>query len=115
MKKLLLLISLFFPLSLCASISITQPTDQQTFVNNTQGDVKVIVDIQPALHTGEQIQLLLDNQSMGTTQTTTEFNLNNIDRGQHTVQAEIINAANKVIASSDTITFFMQRPRIKHK
>lgn len=90
---------------------ILQPTDQLT-VRNTQGFVPVILDVKPQLKKGDELQLIIDGNSVGSPQQNTIFSVNGLERGSHTIAAKVVNAAGKTIKTTDTITIFMQPPRI---
>lgn len=93
-------------------ICITSPDDQATIVNKIQGDITVNVDLRPTLKLGDQIQLLLDGKVVSS-QKYTSFKLKDIDRGAHTLLAQIINVNNKILITSSSVTFYMQRPMKK--
>ena len=92
-------------------IMIVQPQDQET-VRNNQGIVSVISRIEPELNKGDTLQLLYDGSPVGEPQTEPVFTLNQVYRGRHTLQLQILNESGSVIGSSDTITIFMHRARV---
>ncbi len=93
------------------SVRITNPTDNYTYVNNEQGQMTVSVDIQPVLQGTDKMQVLLDGRPVGDPQAGSNLGINNVERGQHTVQVQVVGANNTVLATSNTVTFNMQRPR----
>lgn len=97
------------------SVQITKPYNGFTYVNSNDGQVNILVNVQPQLQAGDTIQILLDGQATGGAQTTTTITLTGIERGQHSLQAQILNANNQVILSSNSTTFYMQRVRILPK
>lgn len=110
---LLFSLILFFTLSSADTIAyqkitITQPTDQQTFVNNETGNIDIKIKIDPKLQEENEIQIILDGKNLSDTQ------LKNIDRGEHTLLAQIIDKNQKVLIESAPVIFYMQRPITKH-
>lgn len=91
-------------------LEIKQPGNNETIRNN-DGSLQVLVHVEPKLANGDQIQLLFDNAPLGNPQAAELFELRGIFRGAHTVGVQIINSQGDVMASSDPVTFFMQRPR----
>ena len=90
---------------------IAEPTDNLT-IRNPQGYVPVVINIQPALQKNDKIQILIDGISFGIAQASTSFKLEAIERGSHTLSAQIINAAGNVINSTAKINFYMMPPRV---
>ncbi len=96
------------------SVSITSPTADQVFVNNAEGTLPVSVQVKPD-GSRKKVQLLLDGSAAGAAAMATSFTLTNIDRGQHTVAAKLLDDNDKMLAESEPVTFFMQRPRILNR
>ena len=92
-------------------VAITQPTQDATIRNN-QGYVPIIINIEPELRAGDKLQILFDDKPIGAPQTGKLFALNEIDRGTHTIAVQVIDKDGNVLNLSDTITFYMQRPRV---
>ena len=94
------------------SISITQPQHNGHVRDNT-GSVHVTGRIQPVFKQGFKVQLLLNGKLYDKPQSHSMFALRNIDRGEHELQLQLIDQKGKVIASSEPVTFYMQRAFIK--
>ncbi len=98
-----------------STFKITSPRDNSTIRENS-GSITIQLDINPQLSTelGHTININLDGKQVakGTTNQTT---LNNIDRGTHTVSANIHNKQGKVIRSTATVSFHLRRFSILHK
>jgi len=88
-------------------IAISSPASGDT-VHDNEGNVAVTVVAQGAGE-GHTIRLLLDGAPYGSNQRVPWFRLENIDRGEHTLQAQLINEDNRVIAESRPVTFYMWR------
>jgi hypothetical protein len=93
------------------SIAITQPLDQAT-IRNDKGYVAVIVQVEPKLNKGDLVQIIFDGSPMGDPQEALLFQLNGIYRGEHTLEAQILNPDGDVLETSERITIYMQRPRV---
>lgn len=93
------------------TVDIVMPKDQETIRNN-QGYVVVNVQISPELKKNDKVQLIFDGAPLGDPLPTTVFALRDIKRGSHTLKAELISAQGKVVDNSETVTFFMHRPRV---
>lgn len=89
---------------------IAAPRDQQT-LRSAQGNIKIAINIQPALRKTNKIRLLLDGKSQGDFNSTT-ITLKEVDRGAHKIEALLIDSKNRVIANSNTVTVFFHRPRV---
>lgn len=92
-------------------VSIVDPPDQVT-IRNTMGYVPVNVQVEPALKSGDKLQLMFDGMPLGEPQATTVFALRDINRGSHTLSVQVVNEKGKDIAKSKEITIFMQQPRV---
>ncbi len=92
-------------------VVITQPESNATIRDNS-GSVFVSGGIKPIFKRGFKVQLLLDGKIYEKPQTHSMFALRNVDRGEHQIKLELLDEKGKVIASSDTVTFYMHRARI---
>lgn len=92
-------------------ISIAQPNDQET-IRNTEGYVPIIVDLKPMLKKGDNVQLIFDGKPLDTPQPTTTFTLQGIERGSHTIAAQVMDSQGNVLKTSDSITIYMMPPRV---
>ena len=69
--------------------------------------------LEPALKAdlGHQLVVLVDGQAQAPVQGT-NITLENVDRGSHTLQGQIIDAAGKVLISSPSITVHLHRQSV---
>ncbi len=101
---------------LAADIEIFIPKNEQT-VHNNSGNVTV--EIMALLEPGQSIRLLVDGQRAAPDSRDLTFNLEGIDRGEHTLQALILDERGYVVAKSQPVIFFMWQassrfpPRLK--
>ena len=88
-------------------LAIASPASEET-VHNNDGDVHVEVIVLPDLAPGQRIALLLDGEVVAR-QTSGSFELTALDRGAHTLQAQLVDRVGTVLAASDPVTFYMWR------
>ncbi|XOV84065.1 MAG: DUF4124 domain-containing protein [bacterium] len=90
-------------------IAITSPAHDESLRENT-GNINVTVAMDPALDTsaGHRLQVLVDGQVAGEAPGAT-ISLQNVDRGTHTLIAQVIDANNSVLASSDAVVVHLHR------
>lgn len=93
------------------TVEVSYPSHKQTLKNNT-GIIQVKVKIEPELAENNMIQFFYDGIASGSPQTLNTHEVNNVNRGVHTVSANIIDESSNVVAKTSTITFYMQRPLV---
>lgn len=84
--------------------AIHSPKDQDTFQN--QRSIPVNLDIQPELQKGDSIQLYVDGSPYGARQDTPQLQIEQLDRGTHTVYAVLISNS-QIVKQTNTITIFI--------
>ena len=84
---------------------IIEPQNEATIRNKQRFSVQV--SIQPRLLRSHRIRLLLDGEIVETKRETL-FTLENVERGAHTITAELLDARRKVIKSSSN-TIYVHR------
>jgi hypothetical protein len=89
------------------TVAIGRPAQDET-VHDNQGNVSVLVGVEPTLAPGNQVVLLVDGRSVGR-QNGPVFALTSIDRGTHTLQAQVLDANGNMLATSAPVTFHMWR------
>jgi hypothetical protein len=87
-------------------LSIVNPGNDTT-VFSDPGNVRVQAAIVPQLANGDQVELLVDGEPAGPPSTTLDFSLSGIPRGQHLVQARVIDSTGNVDAISPSSTFYV--------
>jgi hypothetical protein len=91
------------------SLRIITPSDgETTWINN--GDVRVSLIVEPALdpERGDMIRIALDGQ-VKATQSSTSVTLQAVDRGAHTLTAEVIDVNNQVLTTASPVRFQLHR------
>ena len=92
-------------------LAISKPANGET-VRSNEGNVTVIVELEPNLGKTHLLQLFLDGEAVGGGLKTSSMMLQNVERGTHRLQANVINAEGGVIATSNTVTFELKREGI---
>ncbi len=91
------------------ALTITSPVDDEN-VRENAGNVTVTVKLEPPnLRPGHRIRLLLDGSPTGGANTTGQFALTNVDRGTHSLKAEVVDEAGTLIYAGSSSTFHLQR------
>jgi hypothetical protein len=86
-------------------VAIVQPATDET-VHDNLGNVAVQVAVSPSLGAGATIALLLDGQPAAQA-ATTAFALSGVERGTHTLAAQVVDANGATLAASQPVTFHM--------
>jgi hypothetical protein len=89
---------------LAANIAITSPAQEET-VHDNSGKVTVTVDAVPGPR--ERVRLLIDGKPAAPDSRRGTFALSGIDRGEHRLQAQLLDADDRVVAESAPVTFYM--------
>ena len=95
-----------------SQVSITNPAHDST-VPPGQLSVNVQISTEPALQLGHGVQLFYDNQPYNEPVPATSFQISGMERGEHTLQAKIIDEVGNILLSSNTITFYVKRSFVK--
>lgn len=91
---------------------LTAPADDATLRENT-GAIGVSFALEPALDVarGHRLVVLLDGQARDPIRETS-LTLENVDRGTHTLQGQVVDAAGKVLISSPSIKVHLHRESV---
>ena len=93
------------------TFNITSPKQQQTLWN-IGGNLPVQVDLQPALQSGQHLDVFLDGKRLDLSETSPQFTVPNVFRGLHTMQVAVFDASGKEVARSLATTFMVQQTSI---
>jgi hypothetical protein len=90
------------------AVRISSPQNEETIHDNT-GRVQVTVAVTGGdpLAAGGSIRALLDGKAFGPAARTGSFALEGVERGEHQLQVQVVDAAGTVIATSGTVKFYM--------
>ncbi len=96
------------------SLVITRPDHEDTLWN-TGGNLTVEVELDPpSLLPGHQIEISRDGQRQNVRARATRFELTEVWRGEHTLQALVLDEDGGALLSSDVITVFIQQTSIQN-
>jgi len=90
-------------------VAITAPANNESIRDNT-GNVSLQGEVQPHLRGGHQLRWVLDGEPLDEIGTTVQ--LDNVDRGSHTVKLEVVDNDGEVLAASPGVTFHLMRRSI---
>lgn len=96
-----------------ARAEIVSPAAEET-IRNAPGEVVVIVALEPSLRPEHTVRLLVDGKVAAEPVNSTAFTLVNVDRGAHTLVAEVLDASGQVIIRTAPQTFYVHRPSRLH-
>jgi len=88
-------------------LAITSPADEEN-IWGSGAKVMVQVSLPGSLVTGDRLQVYLDGKAQPPLVGSTTV-LTGLDRGEHSLQAKIVNSRGKVMASSPVIRFYMKQ------
>lgn len=88
---------------------IASPKDQDTLQNTNE--VTVALQLQPTLKTGDSIEFLLDGHALPST-TATSITLNELTRGEHKLQARLLNAEKKLLMTAPVVTIYVHQASV---
>ena len=92
------------------SLEITRPVNDESIRSN-EGKLTALARSVPAVDSNHRFRWNMDGAAVKDVNSP-ELRLNNLNRGTHTLQAQIVDADGKVVISSETISFHMMRHRI---
>ena len=90
-------------------VEIVRPA-QEEVLWNTGGQIEVAVSVEPKLQSGHKLQLYLDNQRIdGLEPGGTQFTLQDVFRGQHSLRAEVRGSSGVKLIESLPVKFTVQQ------
>lgn len=91
--------------------AVMQPQDGQDFANVPS--LGIVVQTDPALRPGDQIFVTLDGQGLNDGKPTgAQFNLSPVERGAHTVQAQVRHSDGTVACQTPAVSFSVHQASI---
>jgi len=91
---------------------ILSPGQEETLPTGAAGNVQVNLGIQPALREDHRVRLLVDGRVSQSAMHTDTFLLNNLARGEHVLQAELLDGGGAVRHRSSPVTLYVQRASV---
>jgi hypothetical protein len=97
-----------------APVRIITPL-QNDVVHNNEGIMRVDVELDPALgRAAEAVRILLDGKPAAPDSLANSFILEGVERGEHWLQALLIDARGQTLQVSDTISFTMWQASVNN-
>ena len=93
------------------TFEIAQPENDETIRSN-EGAVTVSLTLSPTLAEGDAIQVFIDGNKLGGDVKSTQFTLNGLNRGTHSLQAKIVDADGNTLNSAPSINFHLRQASI---
>jgi hypothetical protein len=93
------------------SVTITSPTDD-TAIRNNAGNIRINVTTEPPLQPGHRLVLLMDSKPQAEGKSG-RFHLTNLDRGTHTLQAQIFGPKDTPLLESKSVVFHLLRVSVR--
>jgi hypothetical protein len=91
------------------SLEIGSPAEEETVWNN-QGQLTVSLALQPGLQPGHRVRVYLDGTPTDASSTTVR--VENVYRGAHTLQAEVLDSNGNMVMRSEPRQFFVQQTSV---
>ena len=95
------------------TLAVLQPASLATLWG-TAGRVEVLIGISPDLQPRHSLALYLDGALAEFGFHATEFAIEDVPRGEHTVQAVVLDEADRELLRSAPVTFFVQQTSIHY-
>lgn len=89
------------------SVMINSPANDEA-VRDNAGNITISVAVNPSLAPGHSIALVVDGKRVGTS-LSGQFPLRNVDRGTHTLSAQVLDENQIILKQSSDQTFHMLR------
>jgi uncharacterized protein DUF4124 len=91
--------------------AVSQPNDQQTLPNAQSVYIRVQTD--PQVRRGDQVFISMDGQALnGGNATGMGWSVSPIERGSHTVTAQVKDPTGQTMCQTPTVTFYVQQPNL---
>lgn len=91
------------------AFNIVSPAAEETLWN-IGGVLDVRLNMQPALQRGHRLHIYLDG--LPRIVNTTSFQLDEVHRGEHVIQAEIVDQSGTMVVRSQATTFYVQQTSV---
>ena len=93
------------------TFEIVQPENDATIRSN-EGVVAVSLMLSPGLAEGDAIQIFVDGNKLKGELTSTQFTLNDLNRGTHSLEVKVVDAKGNTLKSAPSINFHLRKASI---
>jgi FlaG/FlaF family flagellin (archaellin) len=90
---------------------IVQPENDAT-VRSNEGKVSVKLALTPTLAEGHSVKISIDGKELPGDVRSTQFTLNNLNRGTHSLATRVVDADGNVVISSNSVSFHLRQDSI---
>lgn len=95
------------------TLRVSSPEAEETLWN-IGGTLGVEVQLAPELLPGHQIDVMLDGQRQNLMRRSTRFTVEEVWRGEHSLQAVIVDQNGSELIRSDAVTFYVQQTSVQN-
>ena len=92
------------------SFEVAMPGPEDTLWN-IEGTLSVTLSLSPGLQTGHQVRVYFNGQASMVN--STSFTLDEVHRGVHNIQAEVLDATGRLMIRSSSNRFYVQQNRVR--
>jgi len=92
------------------SLSISSPSAEETLWN-IEGTLSVSLSLSPGLQTGHQVRVYFNGESRMVN--STSFTIDEVYRGVHNLQAEVLDATGRLMIRSTSNRFYVQQNTVR--
>ncbi|MCU7842248.1 MAG: DUF4124 domain-containing protein [Candidatus Thiodiazotropha sp. (ex Monitilora ramsayi)] len=93
------------------SFEVVQPENDQTIRSN-EGTVNVGLALSPALAANHAIHVFLDGNRLEGEMKSTQFSLNNLNRGTHSLEVKVVDDKGNALTSAPAVNFHLRKASI---
>lgn len=90
------------------AFAIAEPENNKTIRSN-EGIISISFFVQPALQEGHKIVLFLDGQKMQGEHASTRLSIRQVERGTHTLRAQLLGEEGDVLASTKSVVIHLRK------
>ena len=94
---------------------IASPANESTIPPGYAGDIQVSVTVVPSLDKVHRVRLMLDGRISQSALHATVFMVSGVERGEHTLQAEMLDRQGRVLRRTPPVTVFVHRARVNRQ
>ena len=93
------------------SFEVVLPENDQTIRSN-EGTVGVSLALSPALAANHSIHVFVDGNRIEGEMKSTQFSLNNLNRGTHSLEVKVVDDTGNALASAPAVNFHLRKASI---
>ncbi len=94
------------------SFRIASPGNEETLPSGAAGSLEVTLGIEPRLREDHRVRLLVDGRVSQSAMHTEAFLLNDLPRGEHVLQAELLDGSGEIRHRTSPVTLYVQRASV---